>query len=161
LQALTLILLGWLAVGLFAYGYWRSYRLEAGMAISVALGGLMGILWAIGRQSPRTRYRRWLWRPRDAWVTAVGALATMGILGAWLLDRTALIYYPYPPFGLMPQVRPWLLVLMTVPALPALLAVRLRGLPRWKTSLASPSYPAQAHEPAKAPRGGRAHLRLG
>ncbi len=128
LQLLTLLLLALLAVGLFVYNYWRSYRFEAGVIVSIALGGLMGIFWAIGRQVPRTRYRRWLWQPHDTLMTAVGVLAMLGILAVWLGDRMALIYYPYPPFDLRPDVRPWLMALFGVPALPALLTARPRHL---------------------------------
>jgi len=117
--ALTLTLLILLAFGLFAYGYWRAYRFESGLLISIALGGLIGIFWAIGRQAPRTRYRRWLWRPWDTLVTTASLLAASAILATRLIDHAALIYYPYPPFGLQPDIRPWLCALMLVPALPA------------------------------------------
>jgi hypothetical protein len=88
----------------------------------------VGIFWAIGRQVPRTRYRRWLWQPHDTLMTAVGVLATLAILAVWLGDRMALIYYPYPPFDLRPDVQPWLTILFGVPALPALLTARPRRL---------------------------------
>ncbi|MCD6290546.1 MAG: energy-coupling factor transporter transmembrane protein EcfT [Anaerolineae bacterium] len=144
IQMMTLLLLMLLAAGLFAYNYWRHYRPEAGLAISVALGGLVGVFWAMGRQSTRTRYRRWLWQRHDTVVATVSAVSAAGVLLVRWVDHMAWIYYPYPPFGLQPDVRPWLMLLLLTPALPALITPRPRV--RWPSWLAGLRNPRRAGE---------------
>jgi energy-coupling factor transport system permease protein len=103
----------------------RSYYPEAswaGLGLLAAGMLLMGFsLWRGGRRVKRSRYRRWLWRPRDTLLTASAGLLLAGaLLLSWLSPDT-LFYYPYPPYDFLPAFNPFLGLLYALPLLPALL----------------------------------------
>ena len=110
-----------LFIGLFA----RSYYADAawvGLALLGAGAALLGFsLWRGGRRVKRTRYRRWLWRPRDT-VLAItsGAMLAAVLLLSWLTPGS-LFYYPYPPYELMPGINLFVALLFALPLVPALL----------------------------------------
>ena len=111
-----------LLVGL-AYG---SYAPASGwVGLSLLLGGafLLGMsLWLSSRGVSRSRYRRWLWRPRDTGLILLsGLMGGAVILLAWFAPQT-LFYYPYPPYPLLPSFQPWVGWLFALPLAPALLA---------------------------------------
>jgi len=115
-------ILGLLALlaGLFVRAYGSAARLGLGLLL---LGGLLLAfsLWRSSRQVQRSRYRRWLWRPRDAVLMGGAGLLLAGVLlTAWLFPA-ALFYYPYPPYDLLPSFNPFLGLLFALPLLPALL----------------------------------------
>ena len=107
--------------GLVAKSYYRSLP-WAGLGLLIAGALLLGFsLWRGGRRVKRSRYRRWLWRPRDTMLAAgSGALLAAVLLLSWLRPMT-LFYYPYPPYDILPDfnILPGLLFLL--PLLPALL----------------------------------------
>jgi len=73
---------------------WGAEALGLGFML-IGGGLIVGALWAMGRRVPRTTYRAepWTWRDSVVVLGAAVALAAFALPG---LDRTALIYYPYP-----------------------------------------------------------------
>ncbi len=110
-----------LLTGLFARSYYPASA-WAGLALLLTGAALMGFsLWRGGRRVKRSRYRRWLWRPRDTVLTvASGILLAAVLLLSWLMPGS-LFYYPYPPYDLMPAFHPFVAMLFALPILPALL----------------------------------------
>jgi energy-coupling factor transport system permease protein len=111
-----------LAWGAFAYAYFPGQRL---MGIAVLVGSTALLLisfWAMGKAVPRSHYRRWLWRRRDTALTLASGAVALLTLTLWLLDRPALMYYPYPPMAPWPPFRPEIGAAFVLLALPALLA---------------------------------------
>ena len=95
---------------------WAGLGLLAGGALLMTLS-----LWRGGRRVKRTRYRRWLWRPRDTILaTGTGALLVATLLLSWL-QPIALFYYPYPPYDIQPDFNILLGLLFLLPFLPGLL----------------------------------------
>ncbi len=110
-----------LLAGLIVKSYYRSLP-WAGLGLLAGGALLMGLsLWRGGRRVQRTRYRRWLWRPRDT-VLALGSalLLVAALLLSWLFPQ-ALFYYPYPPYDILPAFHPLLGLLFILPLLPAFL----------------------------------------
>ena len=100
----------------------RSFYPKAWLGWAWLVGGmiLVGVgLIITGRRVHRSRYRRWLWRPRDI-ILMVGSGLLLGIilLLAWLSPRT-LFYYPYPPYDILPPFQPLLALIFMLPMLPA------------------------------------------
>ncbi len=84
------------------------FRLSSGSYLGIAsiLTGCMfilGALWFIGRQSPRTSYHRWSWTWRD-WLTLISALTVLAVfvLPVKGIGTQALYYEPYPALSLPP-----------------------------------------------------------
>jgi energy-coupling factor transport system permease protein len=69
-------------------------------------GLILGALWVLGRQVPRTTYRQEPWRPED-WAVLLSAALVLAILILPGLNRSALFYYPYPALS-APDFDPWL-----------------------------------------------------
>lgn len=150
-QILTLALMIALAAGLFVRSYWTRYRFEGAALIAMAIGGLVGIFWAMGRQVPRTRYRRWLWTLADSMVSGLCLAAGAGLLATWILYRRALIYYPYPPYSIIPHTEIWLIAIMLAPLSAAAVLWRKKRLPEASAPIArraglSPRMPEVAHD---------------
>ena len=119
--ALTLAL-AMLLVGQFAASYWPTARAWAPLMTAAGLLLLIFLFWRQGQQVQRTRYHRWLWRRRDAWLSLT-CLAVLSVVAAlWLTDRVALLYYPYPPYSPWPSFQPVLGAALALLIAPALLA---------------------------------------
>lgn len=117
-----LLLLG----GAFAWSYFTN-RLIGGGAIIAGVLLLVAVIGWIGRRVRRSRYRRTIWRRQDS-IQAGAAIIGAGIvLGVWLVQRGALIYYPYPRAG-WPAFNPLLGAALWLIAAPAL----LRWLAGWR-----------------------------
>jgi energy-coupling factor transport system permease protein len=73
---------------------WGVEALGLGFMLTGA-GLIVGALWTVGRRVSRTTYRPkpWTWRDGAVVLGAAVALAAFALPG---LDRTALLYYPYP-----------------------------------------------------------------
>jgi len=110
-----------LLAGLLLKSYYRSIP-WAGLLLLIAGAALLGVsLWRGGRRVQRTRYRRWLWRPRDTLLAlGSGLLLAAALLLSWLHPQT-LFYYPYPPYPLLPAFNPFVGMLFILPLLPGLL----------------------------------------
>jgi len=124
--SIALSLFGLLA-GMFWYGYFPAARWVGGSVVlgSVVLCSL--VLRALGQRVERSRYRRELWQRRDALVSAA-SLASLGLFALfWLLDRRALVFYPYPRFAL-PTFNPLIGLASLAPIAPVLAAPK-RGKP--------------------------------
>lgn len=74
---------------------WGWDALGLGLMLAGA-GFIISALWVIGRRVPRTTYRHEPWTGRD-WAVALGAVVVSVV---FVLDRTSLIYYPYPALSL-------------------------------------------------------------
>lgn len=111
-----------LAWGAFAYAYFPTQRAVGAIALLVSVALLLVSFWLIGRAAQRSHYRRWLWRRRDTALAIVGGTVSLFTLALWVLDRPALVYYPYPPMTPWPSFRPEIGAMLALLALPALLA---------------------------------------
>ena len=95
----------------------------------MVVSGLLLLVWTfrtLGRRVGRSRYRVELWRRRDSLVStaSVAALAVFTLF--WLLDKGALIFYPYPRFTL-PTFNSLLGLASLAPVAPVLAAPQRRG----------------------------------
>ncbi|NOX61149.1 MAG: energy-coupling factor transporter transmembrane protein EcfT [Chloroflexi bacterium] len=94
------------------------------VGLGLMAGGAIALLLVFreqGRRLQRTRYRRWLWRPRDTALAAALTPGLVALLGLALLAPNLLFYYPYPPYALTPDFNPIIALLFALPLLPALL----------------------------------------
>jgi energy-coupling factor transport system permease protein len=113
--------LGLLLWGTFARIYWaqRSWPGTVHVLLGVVL--LADTFRELGRHVRRGRYRRGRWQQRDI-LTVLTSLAVLGgVLVVRWLDRSALIYYPYPPYTILPPFDGWVGGLLALLALPGLL----------------------------------------
>ncbi len=111
-------------IGLLARGYWPRRPLYGVSFLLIGLALLLLLSHRQGRLVQRTRYRRWLWRRADTVWAILAAGQLLALLALWYARRSALIYYPYPPYAPWPAFDPLVGVLMMWPALPALLPAR-------------------------------------
>jgi len=121
LARLTFVLASLLVlVGLLARGYWPR-RPAYGVGLLLIGLGLLGFLayWQ-GRRVQRSRYRRWFWRRADTVWALLAAGQLLALLAVWYARRSALIYYPYPPYDLLPTFQPWWVALFALLLAPAL-----------------------------------------
>ena len=113
---LALLLAGLIARSYYPAASWAGLGLLAAGLLLMAFS-----LWRGGRRVKRSRYRRWLWRPRDTILVVGSSLLLAGaLLLSWLSPDT-LFYYPYPPYDFLPAFNPFLGLLYALPLLPALL----------------------------------------
>jgi hypothetical protein len=113
---LVLLALGWIAqlAGAGVYG------------LVIILSGallILGGLWYLGHQSPRTTYHRRVWGWQD-WLTLIVAMIVLSICLLPLpgLSRQTLYYEPYPALTL-PPFSPWLGLAMLGLLIPGLLVL--------------------------------------
>jgi energy-coupling factor transport system permease protein len=124
-QALILLGLLLLLGGMLARAFWPQ-RAAAGYALLLAAAGLLTYAMArLGRQARRSRYRRAVWGREETVITAVGALVLAGVAALRLVAGVVLIYYPFPPYSLLPSFDPWVGLLLALLSLPGLM--RLLG----------------------------------
>jgi energy-coupling factor transport system permease protein len=117
----TLMSLLTLAAGTFGYAYLASWRVLSVGLIVVACVALLGIFRLQGKTVQRTRYHRWLWRRFDTIVGLVCGGVALALLVVWVVQRKALLYYPYPPFDPWPDFQPLLGLALALLVLPGLL----------------------------------------
>ena len=122
LKSIIALALVVLAGGAFAVSYFPDKTV--GRA-TMAAGGLLlvGALWMVGQNVHRSRYRRDLWQPRDTLVAAASTVTALVIVAAWLAERAALVFYPFPRLY-WPAFNPLIGLALLLIATPAL-AVRL------------------------------------
>jgi energy-coupling factor transport system permease protein len=90
-------------VGLLLYTVWGQTLV--GLLLMVGGAALvLGVLQAVGRQHPHTRYRPMPWRPQD-WAVVAGALVVAGAFLLPIPGRITLFYTPYPSLSL-PDLAP-------------------------------------------------------
>ncbi len=121
-KLLTLLGLLGLLFGVFAISYWKGQGWLGPAITGVAAALLILVFWLQGRRVTRTRYRRDQMTRRDPIIIALSLLALAGIVTARLLDRTALFYYPYPPYPIWPAFNPLVGAAYLLFVAPALLA---------------------------------------
>ena len=123
LAARVLVLFGLLglAFGSFVRAYFPAPQTTAEAALVLSLGALLSAFWMLSHTVERSRYNRWLWRPRDTILTVASSLVLLTILGVWAAARGMLVYYPYPPATPWPQFHPLVGTVLMLLALPALL----------------------------------------
>ena len=108
-----------LLIGAFWYGYFSASRWAGGL---FAASGVLLLGWtlrAMGQRVERSRYCRELWRRRDTLVSAFSLLSLAVCAFFWLLDRKALVFYPYPRFE-MPTFNPIIGLALLAPVTPVL-----------------------------------------
>ena len=106
LRLALIVSLALLLVGQFAASYWPTARAWAPLLSGAGLLLLAYLFWRQGRQIQRTRYRRWVWRRRDTWLS-LACLVTLSVTGTlWWTSRIGLLYYPYPPYSPWPSFHP-------------------------------------------------------
>ncbi len=111
-----------LAIGAFVYAYFPDRRAAGGMALVISVILLLVSFWLMGRATRRSHYRRWLWRQRDTVLALSSGAIMLFVFALWLWDRSALIYYPYPPLSPWPTFRLEVGLALALLALPAFLA---------------------------------------
>jgi hypothetical protein len=74
---------------------------------------------AMGQRVERSRYRRELWRRQDTLVSAASLLSLAVFAFFLLLDKKALVFYPYPRFEL-PTFNPIIGLALLAPVTPVL-----------------------------------------
>jgi energy-coupling factor transport system permease protein len=113
---LVLLAIGWLTQ-LGGAGVWGLASIISGALL------IIGGLWFLGRQSPRTTYHhlRWTWQDWLALIVAV-CVIVICVLPLTGLDRQTLFYEPYPSLTL-PPFSPLLGVAMLALILPGFLAL--------------------------------------
>lgn len=112
LLALLLTFAGWLLI--FWVGWLGWLLLVAGVVL------MLGLLWRIGRERPRTRYRPAVWGWPEMWVVLSAVLPLLAVLLPLpLIDRTTLLYSPYPRLAI-PPFDPLLGLSLALLALPAI-----------------------------------------
>jgi energy-coupling factor transport system permease protein len=115
---LVLLAIGWLAQ-LGGAGAWGLVLILSGVLL------IVGGLWFLGRQSPRTAYHRprWTWQDGLTIIVAMGVIVIC-VLPLTGLDQQTLYYEPYPTLTL-PPFSPLLGVAMLALILPGLLRENL------------------------------------
>ena len=85
------------------------------------MGGLMlvAVLWMVGQNVQRSRYRVDLWRQRDTLVAAAALVTMLVIFVEWTIYRSSLVFYPYPKLD-WPSFNPLIGVALLLIAAPAL-----------------------------------------
>jgi len=113
--ALALAVLG---SGAFALSYFPSSGIGGAMML---MGGLMliAVLWMVGQNVQRSRYRRDLWRRHDTLVATAALVTILVILVEWAIYRSSLVFYPYPKLN-WPSFNPLIGVALLLIATPAL-----------------------------------------
>ena len=104
--------------GALAWNYFPN-QLIGGLAMVAGVLMLITAIWSVGRNVPRSRYRRTVWRYPDTYVTIAAVIVMLVFLTTWLTQRSALIFYPYPRVA-WPPFNPILaltLLLISAPAL--------------------------------------------
>ena len=94
------------------------------MLVTLAVAGMLALLWFQGRRVRRTRYRRPRWHTRDTAVVIANMAVLAVMVVARLLVPETLYYSPYPPDPLYPPFHPLVGGVLLLLALPALLAPR-------------------------------------
>jgi len=113
---LLLLATGWL-VQLGGVGVWGLVLILSGALL------IIGSLWYLGHQAPRTAYHRprWSWQDWLTLIIAIGvtALCVLPLPG---LDKQTLYYEPYPSLSL-PPFTPWLGIAMLLLIVPGFLVL--------------------------------------
>ena len=138
----TVLGLGLLAIGWLLRSVW-GFSMLGLFVLGLGISLIVGVLWQVSRQVPRTVYRPQPWTIRDGATIAGAALAALLFAVSWPgLDRSSIFYYPYPHLT-QPLVQPWLALATLGLLLPALIALRL---PVSKSSkLKQPKFGASKH----------------
>ena len=80
-----------------------------GWGTAITVGGMCLLLVGLylqGRQVKRTFYRMDRWHREDSLSVVLSVVSQGFIIAMWQLNRTALIYYPYPPLPIWPAFHP-------------------------------------------------------
>jgi len=117
----TLLGLLGLVVGLFLADYFPRHSQPGWIMIGISALLLLGVFRAQGRRVRRTCYRRSAWKREDTAVALASVAVIVTFASVKLLRPQALVYYPYPPFSLMPDFHPLLGAVLLLLALPAIL----------------------------------------
>jgi energy-coupling factor transport system permease protein len=121
---IAIALFGLLAAA-FCQGYYTK-RPWVGVLLALGSGAvLLGTLLIMGRGVKRSRYRRELWRRRDAVVSTVSIISCAIVAGLWLYDPPALLFYPYPRFS-FPEFNPVVGLALLAVVTPVLSAPQMR-----------------------------------
>ncbi|MCO6449997.1 MAG: energy-coupling factor transporter transmembrane protein EcfT [Caldilineales bacterium] len=124
---------------------WRTMSASGELAgLLLMAGGTVLLLIVFRRQGKRlhrSRYRRWIWRRRDTGAAIALGIALAALLALIMYWPDLLLYYPYPPYPLLPDFNPIVALLPAALLTPALLmppAPRMAKRPAAQTSTPSP-----------------------
>ncbi|NPA91663.1 MAG: energy-coupling factor transporter transmembrane protein EcfT [Chloroflexi bacterium] len=121
----------WIALLCFLGGMVTSLLRQSGQAVQgtcFLMGAVLWFLamWLRSRGVKRTRYRTWLWRPRDTWLLLGSSILLLLTVGTALHAPERWFYYPYPPYDIWPNFT-WIPgAFLPLIALPAVLAPSAR-----------------------------------
>ena len=119
--ATAMALLG-LVSGFFTATYFRDQQMLGWALLALSLTALALVFRIQGQRVRRTRYRHGVWRRRDTALAAISAGLAVTVFLVRVCARTALTYYPYPPFSPRPPFNPLLGSVLALLATPAVLA---------------------------------------
>ncbi|HIP96955.1 MAG TPA: energy-coupling factor transporter transmembrane protein EcfT [Anaerolineae bacterium] len=119
--ATAMALLG-LVSGFLVATYFRAQQISGWAILILSLITLALVFRVQGQRVHRTRYRHGVWRRRDTALAAISVGLAATVLLIRVCARTALTYYPYPPFSPWPPFNPLLGGMLALLATPAVLA---------------------------------------
>jgi energy-coupling factor transport system permease protein len=105
--ATAMALLG-LVGGFFTATYFHDQQTLGWALLILSLVTLALVFRIQGRRVHRTRYRHDVWQRRDTALAAISAGLAVIVLLVRVWARSALTYYPYPPFSPWPSFNPLL-----------------------------------------------------
>lgn len=121
LRFVTVLGLLGLFFGIFIGSYWTSRHWVGTLITFLGASLLVLAFWMQSRRVRRTRYRREIRLLRDWIVMGASVLATGGLILTRMVERTALFYYPYPPYSVWPAFDLRVGVMYLLCAAPAIL----------------------------------------
>ena len=137
LRLMMLTALAAALAGLFLQTYYRRQPAVGLALLAAAAIALITCLVVLGRHVRRSRFRRAGWTRDDALVAGSGLLVAVAVLVVRALEPLSLVYYPYPPYALLPPFDPLLGALLALTALPGVVWVlRQAGAPAGARELA-------------------------
>ncbi len=123
LRVLTLLSLVLLVGGFFVRRYVSPF---ASWGLPLSIVGLLIIVYVfhvLGSSVERSYYRRARWHRGDTAIVLCSLGALAGLLFVRMRDNMALVYHPYPPYSLIPPFDGWVGLLLTLLAIPGLIAL--------------------------------------
>ncbi|MEW5719277.1 MAG: energy-coupling factor transporter transmembrane component T [Chloroflexota bacterium] len=122
LRVLIALALSALIAGAVALNF-LAEKIVGVLPLAVGCGMLLAVLWSINQSVQCSRYHCARWHLRDSILVGMSLSALAVFLGAWIADRTALSFYPYPRF-VLPTFRPLVAAAILLLGAPAIAKLR-------------------------------------
>lgn len=123
LRVLVLLSLALLVGGFFVRRYVSQFTF---WGLPLSLAGLLMMIFVfrlLGSRVERSHYRRGQWQRSDTAIVLCSLGALAGLLFVRLRSKTALVYYPYPPYPLAPSFNGWIGAILAFLAVPGLIVL--------------------------------------